>query len=241
LERDWNPRLTEALAHVADVSYQEEIRWAQEVAAASGEWVVDGGSVELPVASVTCHPLALQRRLLRHAVRLAKGNLAGVEFAHIEGLVELGSRSGSGRRTVPGLIATRSFEWMRVGVPRAAGRLEPVPVPGPGRYGLGSGKAMTELEFSEMLRPPDGYDTLRLEFRTWRPGDQYWPAGAGRMWSVQELFQKARVPSWKRALWPILTSKGKILWVKQFGPAQDAGWLAIREIPTTGVNLSPRK
>ena len=35
------------------------------------------------------------------------------------------------------------------------------------------------------------------------------------------MFQKARVPSWKRASWPILTSEDKILWSRQFGVAEE--------------------
>ncbi len=35
------------------------------------------------------------------------------------------------------------------------------------------------------------------------------------------MFQRARVPSWRRRFWPILTSAGKILWAREFGPAAE--------------------
>ncbi|MEI9815258.1 MAG: tRNA lysidine(34) synthetase TilS [Acidobacteriota bacterium] len=76
---------------------------------------------------------------------------------------------------------------------------------------------------------------LDLELRAWRPGDRYQPEGHAHPIRVKELFQKARIPSWERASWPILTSKGKILWVKKFGPAAGlegaAAAMVIREIP----------
>jgi hypothetical protein len=35
------------------------------------------------------------------------------------------------------------------------------------------------------------------------------------------MFQKARVPSWRRTFWPILASEDKILWSRQFGVADE--------------------
>ena len=35
------------------------------------------------------------------------------------------------------------------------------------------------------------------------------------------MFQKARVPSWKRSFWPIVTSGSKILWAREFGAAAE--------------------
>ncbi len=82
---------------------------------------------------------------------------------------------------------------------------------------------MIELELPAASLTPDPGDTLRvdLEVRGWLPGDRYQPEGRSHPVRVKELFQGSRVPSWQRVSWPILTSKGKILWVKQFGPAAD--------------------
>jgi hypothetical protein len=35
------------------------------------------------------------------------------------------------------------------------------------------------------------------------------------------MFQKARIPSWKRGFWPIVTRGSKILWVREFGAAAE--------------------
>ena len=248
LERDWNPKLAAALAHLADVAYEEELRWAGEVAEIAGEFVVDAGAVEIPVACLAGRPRATQRRMIRHGIRLAKGNLSRIGFEHVEELLHLATRSGSGRVSIPGLVGTRSFGWVRLAVPVARVQMEPVQVSGPGVYSWPPGKFMMELELSSVRRPQDACDTLRVEFpakglelRAWRPGDQYRPEGFARAWSVKDLFQKARVPSWRRASWPILTNNDKILWVKQFGMAQGADWLTIREVPEIGVNLSTAK
>jgi tRNA(Ile)-lysidine synthetase-like protein len=76
-----------------------------------------------------------------------------------------------------------------------------------------------------------------LELRGWRPGDHYHPQGHSRDHKIQEMFQKARVPCWRRASWPILTWGEKILWVRQFGVADGcvaggrAAVLRISEVP----------
>src|SRR5260370_32513368 len=60
-----------------------------------------------------------------------------------------------------------------------------------------------------------------LELRGWRPGDHYRPAGQSRDQKLKEMFHRARVPSWQRPLWPIVTGGGKILWARGFGPAAE--------------------
>jgi tRNA(Ile)-lysidine synthase len=75
-----------------------------------------------------------------------------------------------------------------------------------------------------------------LEWRNWRAGDRYRPAGSTGVEKIKTLFQRARIPIWERRLWPVLTDGPSIVWVRRFGPAaeyqasQDSRWvLAIRE------------
>jgi tRNA(Ile)-lysidine synthase len=60
-----------------------------------------------------------------------------------------------------------------------------------------------------------------LQLRTWQAGDHYRPVGQSRDRKLRELFQKARIPSWRRPLWPIVTIGDTIIWAKQFGVAQE--------------------
>jgi len=76
-----------------------------------------------------------------------------------------------------------------------------------------------------------GSSLVDLELRGWRPGDRYQPLGRSRETKIKELFQQARIPSWRRSSWPILTGNGKILWAKEFGPAAETSGLRMREIP----------
>jgi tRNA(Ile)-lysidine synthetase-like protein len=60
-----------------------------------------------------------------------------------------------------------------------------------------------------------------LELRGWQPGDQYRPEGRIHGQKVKEMFQEARIPSWRRRSWPIVSNGAKILWARKFGPAAE--------------------
>jgi len=36
---------------------------------------------------------------------------------------------------------------------------------------------------------------------------------------IKTLFQKARIPVWERAQWPVLTDRESIVWSRRFGTA----------------------
>jgi len=61
----------------------------------------------------------------------------------------------------------------------------------------------------------------RLELRNWRPGDSYIRSGSCGPEKVKELFQKYRIPLWRRRSWPIVVLGDLLLWVAEFGPAAE--------------------
>jgi tRNA(Ile)-lysidine synthase len=247
LKSRWNPRLDSALAHMADLAYEEERWWAAEVARTARDLLsISPGAVEARAADLAGLPRSLARRLVRHAIRGAKGSLRGIEFGHIESV--LGLLEGSGEAELPGIRATRSFDWLRLEVPgstqQPAGSGD---VGVPGRYPAPDGNTMICLEVIRRKQEPEGCATLKsdLYFRTiperlflrgWKPGDRYRPAGHAGDWKLKELFQRKRIPSWRRPFWPILCMGDQILWARDFGPAAEYSGggpckLRIREIP----------
>ena len=71
LARDWNPRIGQALARLADLAYEEERWWDQ---------ALDPAGSELNVKKLTVAPRAMARRQARRAIAAAKGDLRGIEF-----------------------------------------------------------------------------------------------------------------------------------------------------------------
>jgi tRNA(Ile)-lysidine synthase len=233
LAREWNPRIGEALAQLGDLAFEEERWWDGNIHnLAAGENACPTDITELQVDRLRALPRAVARRVIRRAIKRAKGDLRGIEFGHVESVLEgaLNSlaRPGGG---VPGVEVTGSFGLLRIApsnVPRPV--IDPVTVNIPGTYATAGGAIRLEI-MPIALANDETHGTacanLKAELaapvvlRGWRPGDHYRPVGKARDQKLKEMFQSARIPSWRRQAWPILESAGKILWAREFGAAEE--------------------
>ncbi|HLY16543.1 MAG TPA: tRNA lysidine(34) synthetase TilS [Bryobacteraceae bacterium] len=239
LTEDWNPALTGTLAHTADWAQAEEAYWDVELARLVPEhFVFDPPAILIRTKVLAGLRTAVARRLIRRAVELAKGDLRGVAFEHLAGILELATSSeGHGRLQIPSLDIFRSFEWLRI-APPTADNLEtrnyrfPLPVPGAVRLPGQKRVLHTELFDNTNVTETSGgvynggvgyLDWCRisgpLEVRNWRPGDQYQPADRSGAEKIKALFHEGRVPLWERRGWPIVTVGDQILWARRFGPS----------------------
>ncbi|MGI8990381.1 MAG: tRNA lysidine(34) synthetase TilS [Bryobacteraceae bacterium] len=235
LTRDWNPALPETLAHLADWAHAEEGYWAAEIdRIAATELIRRPPAVLLKTAALNSAPLAVARRLIRRAIEIAKGDLRGVDFSHVEHIRAMalaGQRHG--RAQIPGLDIRRSFDWVRLAPPRADTPDFEYAVAVPGRFMLSGAASVIELKLKtaesiynkavncldwEGLRD---YPSGSLAIRNWRPGDRYRRVGHAGEQKIKRLFQESRVPAWQRHGWPVLTLQNRIVWTRQFGPAAE--------------------
>jgi tRNA(Ile)-lysidine synthase len=242
LEREWNPALSEMLAHTADWALEEEAYWDAEISRLAGEYL----TAKPPAVFVRSDrlrelPAAAARRLVRRAIEMVKGDLRGIDFIHVAALIKLASQTdGDGRVQIPGVDLYRSFEWLRLappGMDRLENRNFRLPAPAPGVVpvpGTGSTVRLELVENKDRTEDADsGYNKLMdcidwdrisgaLELRNWRPGDQYRPVGHGNAEKIKLLFQQARIPLWERRSWPVITTGDEIIWARRFGPAANA-------------------
>jgi tRNA(Ile)-lysidine synthase len=193
---------------------------------AEREFVRQGDSIEFACATLAALPKAVARRLIRRAIQDAKGDLRQVELHHIDRILELPRHV-----SLPSLNVTQSFGLLRFERPSAPPVA--IPVTQPGAYPSPDGLTQICVEAPQSkpcvtLKLEENQFCPPLQLRGWRPGDHYRPQGRSRDLKIQEMFQKARVPSWRRASWPILTSEDKIVWSRQFGLAAGCD-LLVRE------------
>jgi tRNA(Ile)-lysidine synthase len=263
LAREWNPRIAASLAQLADLAFEEESWWSANLENVSPADVSAGDKIACPTCSASEFrvewlrelPRAVARRVIRRAIAKAKGDLRGIEFGHVEGVIDqldqldgLGGVAGNGfarRRVsggVPGVEVLGSFGFLRI-APLAAARaaIHPVTVNIPGTYAISEGEIRLQIGTLGSTRKGPGSTrrsridetaesacaNLKAELaaplflRGWKPGDHYRPVGKSRDHKLKEMFQNARIPSWRRRTWPILESGGKILWAREFGPAEE--------------------
>jgi tRNA(Ile)-lysidine synthase len=233
MEREWNPRIADALAHLADLAHEEERWWRAEIDRLAGHLLQRRSEgVEVRADALAQLPRAAARRVVRRALAEVKGDLRRIEYPHVEQVLELAARpEGEGRLRLPDLSITRSFDWLRIAPARAPEAFPLVNLEVPGTYAAPGGSSKLRFEVARKtvtepcatLKAELGLRLIPspLELRGWRPGDHYRPAGQSRDQKLKEMFHRARVPSWQRPLWPIVTGGGKILWARGFGAAAE--------------------
>lgn len=223
LAREWNPRVAEVLAHTADIAREEEAWWRGEIARIAGNLLyARDGATELRASALAALPKAVSRRLIRF-------KLGPLDFEHVERILDLAAKAqGEGRLELPGVLAIRSFDWMRWSAPGPAAEPEPVEIQPPARIPWPGGFVCFEVSETTTGTKPCArlklctqHSPLRLGLRAWRAGDRYRPAGRSSENAIQSMFQRDRVPSWRRESWPIVTDGARILWSRQFGPAAE--------------------
>ncbi len=235
LTQEWNPGLAETLAHTADLSLAEEAYWQDEMDRLAGLHLTGrSGAILMSAATLAALPLAVARRLVRHAIQLAGGDRMAGGFRQVARVLALAARpQGTGRAQLPGIEVRRSFDWLYFGSAAPAdGYSVWAAVPGITRIpGTDLAISLELFENPETTRFSDSVyngvvgclDWNRLsgplELRSWRPGDQYQPVGIPAAKKIKTLFQEARIPVWERAQWPVLTDAESIVWVRRFGTA----------------------
>lgn len=239
LVRDWNPALARNLAQTADWALAEEAYWDAETGRLADSYLVPApDSLLLDTTNLRQLPLAAARRLVRHTIERVKGDLRGINFEHVNGILDMATASeGHSRLQAPSLDVIRSFTWLRFARPTVNGlatrnyRFSAV-IPGVFRI------PGTELEIClEIIEKSNSSGDVisvynetmgavdwrrlsgSLELRNWRPGDQYQPQGASSADKIKTMFQQFRVPLWERRHWPVLTDGPAIVWAHRFGTA----------------------
>lgn len=218
-----NPRLPEALGHLAEVVRAEEevwARWVEETKRACASPVDGGWRVRRDAFAGL--PVALQRRFLRELARV--GNPAGPSFVHTEEARRLVCCGRTGSEVVlPGGVCVRvEADTFWVGRAEDRSRPEPVQLPVPGRVlspelGLLVEAAVEPVGLSERRGEWEAALDVRwasspLLLRTRRPGDRIRLSRGSR--KLQDLFTDLKVPRWERdRVAVVATEDGVVLWV----------------------------
>lgn len=75
-------------------------------------------------------------------------------------------------------------------------------------------KMLAEALDADLLHPP-------FLLRNWQPGDSYCPRGRRRARKVKFLFRESRIAARERPSWPVLTSRGRVVWVPGLPVAEE--------------------
>ncbi|MGA6829033.1 tRNA lysidine(34) synthetase TilS [Nitrospira sp. NS4] len=247
------PSAIDALCRLADLCRDDEQYLEAQVAGLASSMLREDGqggwSVERGV--VQALPVALQRRLLREALRRCHTSRRPPAFATIEAVrALLFKQTSSARLSLKSVQAAVTGERLHL-APRfiLAGPVERepaaigviLPVPSHTEWaGTGQQIRVQLVTIEQVCRPPRSQawsmvvDADRvggpLKLRSWQRGDRFFPAGMkGRSKKLQDLFVDLKVPKAKRNRIPLLVSQDGIV-----------GVLGYRQDERFGVGASTR-
>ena len=193
----------------------------------------EDGTVSIHIRDILgIHP-ALAGRVLRHAIKLVKGNLKGIESVHIESIMNLCLSGRTGLRVVlpQGITAARSYELLRIGNKEEAKSHTsydiPVNIPGITRIEeLGSSVEASiqkspdiivdcsNIRYNSLVQYFD-YDKLKsgINIRNRRDGDIFKPLKSTGTKKLKEYFIDKKVPRDERDGIPLIASAREIVWI----------------------------
>ncbi len=226
----YNQSLGDALIRMADIAAAEGAlldQIASDALNAAGAPPA-GERVDMAAGWLLALDPALQRRVLREAVRRVEGTTAGLAYCHTEivlsGMVagtavtvELPGGNGARIRTVRGRVivervstsANARLEWRSL-----------LAVPGEILLEVAGGRLKASVmetlpvNTSCGLFLPMSAVTPPLEVRSWMSGDRMRPAGLGGSKKVQDIFTDRKISAEERATYPIIvddSGRGRLI------------------------------
>lgn len=236
LQRHFNPGLAETAAREAATMREtwDLLRSLAEQSCDAISRQADGG-IALSVKAVqTLHP-ALQKEVLRCALKRARGDLKGVGRAHIEQVLRLCARDGSGGRVrLPqNTAAVRRFDDLLLLCPppeNPPAYSYELPVPGNCRIPEAGARIRADV-FPGPWQPRDGEHRYRayldpstlntpLTIRSRLAGDRY---GGGGHKKVKKMLIDGKIPLDERNSMPMVVSGGNVVWIPGFRPSKAYG------------------
>jgi hypoxanthine phosphoribosyltransferase len=241
LERDYNPRLRQALCETAEIAAAENVFFEERVSSALGPDADFEQGMELPL--LQAQPLALQRRILRG---LCQPFGLALDFSHLEALREFALAGRAERLRLP-----RGFFAEVVREPQSPARLflrppEPDPpqaeyafeLPVPGAVSIGRFFGGPETSIRATLLGEDSatlaYNRAHLvraklaepwlSVRNLQPGDRYHPLFSSGERKVNRLLQGLSIPGAVRGSWPVVLAGDSIVWAPGLPVAAVAAW-----------------
>ncbi len=245
LLEEWNPKLKEHLAQMAELARDEESWWQAEVARVvpevmlTGRPVRGGGRAAAEVVALDVSKLAglavsLQRRIVRHAIETLG---AGSDFAGTEKLrgLALTGRAGQRCELAGGVRAERSHRELRLSIQPVAADDDAVPealeIPVPGEA-----KGFGMRVKIEIPGPQPSAARLAV-LRNWKAGDRVHLRHSSGPRKMKEVLERMKVSGSERARWPVLDLDGRIVWMQGAAVETEPG---IR-ITVTPLDAAPNR
>ncbi len=245
LKDHFNPQAEKVMAQSAEILRADEQFLASEAGKAFRRCACvrrddrghDARAVHLAREEFLQLPLAMQRRILRLAVRVINGTEEDLTYANVSESLEIIAQGGTGSRLqLPGglrLVNEYASIYLSGRAQAGEGSWSPAVLPVPGQLILpGLGRVVSRILTGRAARrvraallgadPPSlvrhafiDYNKVDLPIwmRSWRAGDRIRPLGLSGEKKVQDLFVDDKIPRRRRRRIPLVFCSDRIAWV----------------------------
>ena len=218
----WNPKIREHLASMAELARDEEAFWDSEIARLAPQLLLtgrpvrgggransSGESIAIDTVRLIAQPVALQRRLLRHAAAALGVSLS---FEATESLLHLATSGRSGQKlALPGpLAAERTPRELRLSPLsiKAPSQIEEVPLPVPGQASAFGWRFRAQSMVQAAIPDPNAI------IRNWRSGDRVTLRYSSGPRKLKEVLDRLKVSGDARSVWPVVEWQSQIVWMQ---------------------------
>ena len=233
LERRFSPGIVDTLIRETKIARQDA-SWLENQANAASALVVshEDESILLEREKLTRQPLALARRIVKHALEQVSHSFVG--FDHVERLLTMLSENGAGHEIdFPGCRVKFGKKVVRISPPNVS-RVHPSDETGfnyslciPGEVEIPEIDMVVSVERVQTHPQPEGMSAQAeavyvsaanlsdpLIVRNWLPGDVFRPLGLGGHKKIQDLFVDRKTDRLVRQKVPIVADERYgIIWV----------------------------
>jgi len=227
LHNNYNPRVIKAIYRTADLLQADKDLLDKLTEKIKGRVIKKktGKEIVINARALSKLHLSLQRRMIRDLLEELRSNLGGIEYSHIEQILNLKENQGTKLTHLPGEVKVRR-EYGRFILSKEEKKsfdfLSYLNVPGVTEVSelnmVFEAKILSESPGSFPKDPYQAFFDLdkipgSLHVRPRREGDKFVPLGMREEKKLKDFFIDSKVPRFERDKVPILTSKEKILWV----------------------------
>ena len=232
LRKEYNPCIDQSLRRLGDIAYEESKfidDWVNEIASRVLHSVSDG--VVFMVEDLLSQPLALRRRLIRHAIEMIQGSDENVTFDQIQSFLDEMTISRNGvtwEETLQGGRVRLRLSNGKGSIRHLSPQVSVLPFEYqlniPGVTPITAVNAELECRYSnqfEMIRSSNPYmawmDVDKLSFplilRNRRSGDRFIPLGMQEPVKLKDYLIGKKVPKGQKDLIAIISDANGIVWV----------------------------
>jgi tRNA(Ile)-lysidine synthase len=226
---EYNPRIRESLAEMADLFRNEEEFWQNLVDEKFPEVLRSRGrkTLTLNIPALVSLPAPLRLRCFRTAVETLAGNLRRIGLAHIRAIDDLwqGAKPNKEIKIPQSIRVRKAYDAITFSICANETNSYEYSVSGPGQVDIPEiGRTMRfevrRLNAREPLNTPpnvalaDFRETaFPLMIRSIRPGDRFQPLGMRGEKKVKDLFIDSKIPAPRRREIPLVCKGERLLWV----------------------------